>query len=811
MNRKMTINSRLEFYILLIVLFVFVLGNCPLHAQKYSVFVLDPRRHWGKIFSDDDDVIKKTLDIIAQKGFNTIGLLVMPYFPPGAKKSDLDSPGYLGNGKLPDKYGGGKHRDSYKQLYRHILQHRGNFHLILRIVNNALHMINVDGVTKIVWEENDYFLRHGWCQVDPNRFGLCQEPSSSDPDYKDPVGTKWEKGIDFRWGDFRQRMLNFNNPTVRGLVKDIWREVIHDVVDAARALGKEDRILNFTFNSNPSLESEYWGEFFFGNDQANEFNSYFYEKANDEIDRINWIDEWQNDLRDLHGELSDLVARERLSAGPRFNFKFGAQWSGAYDKFGLKRGIFDLANVASRLKSGDWLNNADLPDMVRPEYNHNFSTDYYGSIGEWKNLVVSNETTYPDKIIADHGQQYVVSALKQQAIRSYKHGAKAFFVTSWGIDGFHDGEDEDLSNDLTNPAYNDLIETITTLFSASDSYAPERSQAIFIDPWAIYKTEMNQDETDFTRNAVANVYESIQSCYEKVSSKGDLAVQFITSPMLIDQPHILDGFQTIYLPSLNEVITTDAYDILIRPENIGKLCLQDPDIGSLDKFQQPQVPISELIASGIANDLVLQDIIVNDREEVNVVALNSITAGAGPQGIGYIIRPGGSATFVAGNTITLMSGFKATNGSSFHATICLLCDNFPSEVTVSSSQNSKLAYTGNTDADKRDAEGLSQGLSNTIEEPTPTEYSLSQNHPNPFNPETTIKYALKEDSRVELTIYNILGEKVRTLVDEQQPAGYKSVLWDGRNEHGVAVPSGIYIYRIRAGDFIKAHRMVLLK
>jgi len=90
--------------------------------------------------------------------------------------------------------------------------------------------------------------------------------------------------------------------------------------------------------------------------------------------------------------------------------------------------------------------------------------------------------------------------------------------------------------------------------------------------------------------------------------------------------------------------------------------------------------------------------------------------------------------------------------------------------------------------------------------PIPTVYGLAQNHPNPFNPITEINYALPKDSRVRLEIYNILGQKVTTLVDQTQRAGYKSARWDAES-----LSSGIYFYRLQAGDFVQTRKMVLLK
>jgi hypothetical protein len=93
----------------------------------------------------------------------------------------------------------------------------------------------------------------------------------------------------------------------------------------------------------------------------------------------------------------------------------------------------------------------------------------------------------------------------------------------------------------------------------------------------------------------------------------------------------------------------------------------------------------------------------------------------------------------------------------------------------------------------------------------PKEFTLFPNYPNPFNPQTVIQYALPHDCEVQITIYNILGQKVRTLVNENQKAGYQRVEWDSKNDKGIEVASGIYFYRIKAGEFTEARKMLILK
>ncbi|UCB51624.1 MAG: fibronectin type III domain-containing protein, partial [Candidatus Zixiibacteriota bacterium] len=107
------------------------------------------------------------------------------------------------------------------------------------------------------------------------------------------------------------------------------------------------------------------------------------------------------------------------------------------------------------------------------------------------------------------------------------------------------------------------------------------------------------------------------------------------------------------------------------------------------------------------------------------------------------------------------------------------------------------------------------GASTDVEEDGESEiiplFWLKQNYPNPFNSETIIEYALAAESRVRITVYNILGQRVKTLLDRVQPAGRHNLTWNGENERGDAVSSGIYFYRIEAGEFKNTRRMLFLK
>lgn len=93
----------------------------------------------------------------------------------------------------------------------------------------------------------------------------------------------------------------------------------------------------------------------------------------------------------------------------------------------------------------------------------------------------------------------------------------------------------------------------------------------------------------------------------------------------------------------------------------------------------------------------------------------------------------------------------------------------------------------------------------------PRRFVLHQNYPNPFNPATQISYDLFQDAAVLLKIYNLRGQEVRTLVDETKPAGTYTVRWDGSSNAGTRVASGVYIYVLRAGEFVQSRRMTFIK
>jgi hypothetical protein len=95
--------------------------------------------------------------------------------------------------------------------------------------------------------------------------------------------------------------------------------------------------------------------------------------------------------------------------------------------------------------------------------------------------------------------------------------------------------------------------------------------------------------------------------------------------------------------------------------------------------------------------------------------------------------------------------------------------------------------------------------------PIPYSFSLNQNRPNPFNPNTVIDYSVARKSQVNISVFNILGQTVKTLVDREADAGQYQAVWDGVDENGSQVASGIYFYKMSTTDFVETRKMVLMR
>ena len=123
-----------------------------------------------------------------------------------------------------------------------------------------------------------------------------------------------------------------------------------------------------------------------------------------------------------------------------------------------------------------------------------------------------------------------------------------------------------------------------------------------------------------------------------------------------------------------------------------------------------------------------------------------------------------------------------------------------------------VAWSADKNADQqKPTSKVAQSRTTNSQTESPKQFALHQNYPNPFNPQTLIKIETAKESFIQLTVHDSHGHHVQTLVSSTQPAGLYFVPWNGTDDNGTRLPSGIYYYRMRADDFVDVKRMILLR
>ncbi len=217
-------------------------------------------------------------------------------------------------------------------------------------------------------------------------------------------------------------------------------------------------------------------------------------------------------------------------------------------------------------------------------------------------------------------------------------------------------------------------------------------------------------------------------------------------------------------------------------------------------FQNEDVGIYALKEAGNGTDHIYRKTV--DGGTTWSIISNSVLDNLAPSGLQYI--PGSISTYVVtGGRVSTMRGFAVSYDAGESWTLLDTLGNvyvsFPSDVKGWGSQfgsNMLHSYVG-------------PRITNVEEEVIdlmPTEFLLSQNYPNPFNPSTTFRYSIPTQSKVVIKVFDILGNEIETLVNEEKPAGTYELTWNAAN-----LSSGIYFYQLRAEEFLSVKKMILLK
>jgi hypothetical protein len=338
-------------------------------------------------------------------------------------------------------------------------------------------------------------------------------------------------------------------------------------------------------------------------------------------------------------------------------------------------------------------------------------------------------------------------------------------------------------------------------------------------PFGNTKISINGKKVDGSWDRL--VEEEITQAYTYINSSLALNVQNAVNNGYIElffevRTKAKDGssnYQTMFLSDYKEAFDSDIY---ISDNQLYKRYFTEHGIPRRASGQDPIAnPTSywPYSISLVLDNLVLQNITVGTGQMKTYIAANSIqTAGDNTY---FVIEgngsSGGNVTMKAGSCIFVKPGFEARSGCTFASSIVPSLVEAYSTSTITSLTRNATLY----DMPKSENDSAKISAETALEETKeliPTVFSCSQNSPNPFNINTTIRYGLPNDSDVSLCIYNLAGQKVRILVDANESAGYKSVSWDGSSSSGKEVPQGIYFYKFRAGDdFEKTYKMVVVK
>jgi len=367
--------------------------------------------------------------------------------------------------------------------------------------------------------------------------------------------------------------------------------------------------------------------------------------------------------------------------------------------------------------------------------------------------------------------------------------------------------------------FEDNLKTDTVSVAAASDSAFNISGNLYTMTFIVSDTAKDNDESilsfgDVTLNAGSPAVDSLMNGFIQVVVAGGDVDSNLTV-QAFDASQILTFVSDTLNLSLWKQLEADVSDNDVISSFDASLILQFV-VGSINEFPSQADTATAAPAFG---SLALVERVGAVGEEV-VIPINGVNLSSLFSGSFNLLHDSEILRFKEVRTTTATDGFltasKSNNGeitlymAGAHSVegdrtllevVYIRLNNASTDVILrSATLNDNLIWTDGYTATVEFAVSVQD------EQLIPGEFELSQNYPNPFNPMTTINYALPKESHVRLIVYNLLGEEVARLVNEQQTAGYKQISWDAST-----AASGIYFYRLQAGEFVLTRKMVLLK
>ncbi len=287
---------------------------------------------------------------------------------------------------------------------------------------------------------------------------------------------------------------------------------------------------------------------------------------------------------------------------------------------------------------------------------------------------------------------------------------------------------------------------------------------------------------------------------------------------LVSGTSLGEGSYVDYRRGDENFVGTVDYEIQFQSTNNAKVVvswdLPDHVTGTVTDELSPHI-INKNISGAGQVSVTMVNVINRLKFSLNFTAQPSITV-TSPNG-GDTLRIGEQTllTWDSQNIQTdVIVALSRDNGSSFETLATVPnTDSFLWTVTQPAASTCLLQVStpDGSVIDRSDADFAINFPLGVQDNKLPTDFDLAQNYPNPFNPSTTIRYQLPVNVNVQLVIINSIGQVIRTLTDGMTLAGSHSVLWDGRDDNGGKVSSGLYFYRLQAGDFSQTRKMILMQ